>query len=67
MKTTVDKSLCFGCGICVDVCPDVFEMNDDNTAQARPGSVPADAVDACRDAASQCPQAAIQIEVDDHS
>jgi ferredoxin len=29
MKAIVDKDLCIGCGLCVDVCPEVFEMNAD--------------------------------------
>lgn len=29
MTFTVDKDLCIGCGICADLCPEVFEMQDD--------------------------------------
>jgi ferredoxin len=64
MKATVNKDLCIGCGICADVCPEVFEMADDNKAEAKVDSVPPDAEDSCREAAEQCPEAAIQIDED---
>ena len=28
MKAFVDPTLCTACGLCVDTCPDVFEMED---------------------------------------
>jgi len=30
MKAIVDKDVCTGCGLCVDTCPDVFEMQDND-------------------------------------
>ena len=29
MKVKIDADLCTGCELCVDTCPDVFEMADD--------------------------------------
>ncbi len=29
MKAKVDAELCTGCGPCVDICPEVFELGDD--------------------------------------
>ena len=63
MRATVDKSLCMGCGVCPDVCPEVFEM-DGEQAVAKVNKVPAGAEDACRDAAKQCPTEAIIIDED---
>jgi ferredoxin len=28
----VDKETCIGCGACVDACPEVFELRDDEKA-----------------------------------
>lgn len=64
MKATVDKHLCLGCGICVDVCPEVFEMDDDNKAQAKVNPIPPETEGNCREAADQCPESAIKIEED---
>ena len=62
MKAHVDPELCIGCGIFPDVCPEVFEMGDDDKAKAKVDTVPPGAEAACRVAADQCPQAAIQID-----
>jgi len=62
MKASVDKSTCLGCGVCVDVCPDVFELDEEGMAKSKVDEVPAEAESACRDAAEQCPDSAIQIE-----
>jgi ferredoxin len=61
MRAIVDKETCVGCGLCCDVCPEVFEMAGD-TAIAKVDKVPAEAEDTCQDAAAQCPTEAIKID-----
>lgn len=62
MKATVDPDLCTGCELCVDTCPEVFEMNDDDLAVAKVDVVPADAEESAQEAADDCPSEAITIE-----
>jgi len=60
MKASVDEALCAGCGVCGEVCPEVFEMAD-STAKVKVETVPPEAEGTCRDAADQCPTEAIKI------
>ncbi len=33
MKVTIDQDDCISCGLCVETCPEVFRMNDDDLAE----------------------------------
>lgn len=59
MKVTINED-CIACGLCVDTCPEVFEMGDE-FAELIVDEVPEDAEDACRQAAEECPSEAIII------
>jgi ferredoxin len=62
MKARVDQELCAACSVCVDVCPEVFDLNDEGMAVVTVEIVAPDYEDACRDAAEQCPSEAIVID-----
>ena len=59
VKAVVDRDLCIGCSLCVDTCPEVFAMGDDNLAYTIGESVPPDQYDCVREAAEICPVEAI--------
>lgn len=52
---------CIACGLCVETCPEVFEMGDD-IAQVKSGANPSEYEDAVNEAAEACPTDAIIVE-----
>ncbi len=60
MKAVVDQEGCVGCGLCADTCPEVFEM-DESVAKVIVETVPEEAEDSCREAASACPVEVITV------
>ena len=61
MKVVVDADACTGCGLCVETCPEAFEMVDD-IAKVKADPVPADAEENAKAAAEDCPSEAIKVE-----
>lgn len=61
MKAIIDKESCMGCELCVDICPEVFEMAG-NVAKAKISKTPQEYMKSCREAAKECPVDAISIE-----
>jgi ferredoxin len=62
MRASVDEANCSGCAVCVDVAPEVFEMDENDIAKVIVDPVPADLEDAAREGADGCPSGAILIE-----
>ncbi len=60
MKAFVKQQDCIGCGMCVDVCPEVFEIGADGYSQAV--GDPSKHADKTYEAAEICPVNAIEIE-----
>ncbi len=61
MKAAIDEDACIGCGLCVDTCPEVFDMPDEK-AVMKVEEVPEKEQDKCKEAAENCPVDAIKIE-----
>jgi len=59
-KIIVDQELCISCGVCANLCPDVFEIQDDGKAKV----VNKDNCENCdcEDTINNCPVGAIKIE-----
>lgn len=62
MKAFVDPDLCIGCGLCPDMCGEIFSMNDDDLAVAKDIEIPDELIDEVKDAASSCPVDAIKVD-----
>ena len=60
MRVSIEDT-CTACGLCVDTCPEVFEMGDE-FAEVIVGEVPPEHEDDVQQAADECPVEAIIVE-----
>jgi len=60
MKARVEDT-CTACGLCVDTCPEVFEMGPD-IARVKVDIIPAECEESAQQAADECPVEAIVIQ-----
>ena len=64
MKVHVDTEVCAGFGVCLGLCPEVFELHDDGYAIVLVSEVPSEFEDVVHQAVSQCPANAISLSDD---
>jgi ferredoxin len=59
-SVVIDQDECISCGACVDSCPDVFQLNDDNLAEVyNPDGASEEEI---QDAIDSCPVSCISWE-----
>ncbi len=54
----IDKNKCIGCGLCANMCPEAFKMNNDNISVV----ISEKNIDCAKEAAEACPVKAILID-----
>jgi ferredoxin len=59
MKVKIDEESCLGCGLCVAMYPELFEMGTDGHSHVKPG-VKID-VEKLKEVMKSCPNAAIEL------
>ena len=59
MKISVNQEACIGCGACLAIAEDLFEMNADGLSEAKVDEVPEDKVSQANEAVESCPTGAI--------
>ena len=62
MKVVVDYDLCEANGLCMDCCPEVFRVEEDDTLTVLLDSIPDELRAKCQEAVRLCPRQAISIE-----
>ncbi len=61
LQARVDRTLCVGCGLCIELCPAVFARSEDRTAFVQVRGVSAEETLCCQEAAAACPVDAIAL------
>ena len=66
MRIKIDQERCIGCGSCVSICPDVFELDENNKVQLKRNKgkkeLEVNKGSCASEAAEICPVRAITIE-----
>ncbi len=62
MKAIVDRDTCIGCSLCAEICPAVFQMDDEELAYVIVDEIPEEEESSAQEAADSCPVEAITIE-----
>ena len=62
MRVKVDPDLCTGAAICESICPEVFEVGEDNIANVIEPEPDESLWSQVKEAAVQCPTQAIFVE-----
>lgn len=62
MKAKVNREDCIGCELCTQICPEVFQMDEEQIAIVIADPVPSSVEDTAKDAEDSCPTSAITIE-----
>lgn len=62
MKIKVNHENCIGCGACVAIAEDLFELNEDGLSTAKVEEVPEDKKEQATEAVESCPTGAIETE-----
>lgn len=61
MKASVDQDGCISCGVCVSMCPDVFQFNDDDKSHSIVDEIPEELIEDAKAARDSCPVSVIDI------
>ncbi len=61
MKAMVNEE-CISCGMCIDICPEVFSYNEEEKSQAIESDIPTKLEEKVVEAQNSCPVDAIKVE-----
>jgi ferredoxin len=64
LRVIADRSACCGYGVCVELCPEVYKLDDIGVVSVLMDVVPAELEVRAREAASACPANALRVVED---
>ena len=61
LKVVISKPACCGYGVCAEICPDVFKLDENGIVYVENEIVPEGLEDLAREGADACPQSALKV------
>ncbi len=61
LKVVIDKPACGGYGICNEICPEVYKLDENGIVYVEDEIVPEGLEDKAREGAAACPQSALAV------
>ena len=61
-KITADVSLCCGYGICAQICPEIYKLDDDGIVYLETDTIPEELLETATEGAACCPAQVLKIE-----
>lgn len=62
LRIVIDRGSCCGYGVCAEICPELYKLDDAGLIVVDEEMVPAGLEEKAREGAESCPQAAIHLE-----
>ena len=61
LKVVINKPACCGYGVCAEICPDVYKLDENGIVYVEDEIVPEGMEDLAREGADACPQSALKL------
>ena len=61
LKVVINKPACCGYGVCAEICPDVYKLDENGIVYVDNELVPVGQEDLAREGADACPQSALKV------
>ena len=61
LKVVINKPACCGYGVCSEICPEVYKLDENGIVYVDDEMVPEGMEDAAREGAEACPQSALKV------
>lgn len=62
VRVIIKRNACCGYGICAEICPEVYKLDENNLVYVDNDIVPPELVASAREGAEACPQSALATE-----
>ncbi|MCW2693502.1 MAG: ferredoxin [Mycobacterium sp.] len=61
VSVSVDREKCCGYGICAEICPQIYKLDDQGFVYLEGSDVPAELAESAAEGADACPESAIAL------